>query len=41
MDEKVVLITGHNPQDFLSKQQLSYRYEVEPKNICSQRFFRW
>ena len=33
MDEKVVLITGHDPQDFLSKQQLSYRYEVDPKTF--------
>lgn len=33
MDEKVVLITGHEPQDFLSKQQLSYRYEVDPKTF--------
>ena len=33
MDEKVVLITGYEPQDFLSKQQLSYRYKVDPKTF--------
>ena len=29
MDEKVVLISGYHPKEFLDKQALSYRYEVD------------
>ncbi|MBE6451529.1 MAG: hypothetical protein E7016_06165 [Alphaproteobacteria bacterium] len=29
MDEKIVLIAGHNPEDFLNEQGFSYRYEVD------------
>lgn len=29
MDEKVVMISGYQPKEFLDKQALSYRYEVD------------
>lgn len=29
MDEKVVMVSGHQPQKFLDQQTLSYRYEVD------------
>ncbi len=33
MDEKVVLVSGYNPEDFLQRQQLSYCYEVNKSSF--------